>query len=361
MNICSKYSFKKTGVSLFGLLFISLLLHSCIKEDVFGYSNFKDIKSFDLPGQAGVSTINKNERIVTIPMPEGADLTALTPINVQLSNFATLSPSADATRDFSDTLYYTVTAEDGIEARWTIVAEQAQPNPQLPNSDFDLWYTVGSYQQPGESAENTVWGTANRGIAIAGDANTNPEDLGGGDFAANMTTVAAPLLVRIAAATMFTGKFTDGFPNVNDPRSNIDFGTPFIGRPEAFKVDHRYIPGDSYEDADGNPLEGDDACDIYVLLEVREGENIQRIGTGWHRSSDQINDWTELSVDIKYGELTPADPEFEYANIRDGETWGDADATPTHITVVFSSSALGDFFTGAIGSELWVNDFELVY
>jgi hypothetical protein len=34
---------------------------------------------------------------------------------------------------------------------------------------------------------------------------------------------------------------------------------------------------------------------------------------------------------------------------------------PTHITVVFSSSALGDFFTGAIGSVLDVDDFVLIY
>ncbi|WP_430812742.1 MULTISPECIES: PCMD domain-containing protein [unclassified Carboxylicivirga] len=350
------------NITSFILLIFSLsVLNACIKEDEFGLSSFKEIRVFELPGQAGVTTIKKEEQTIVIPMSEGSDLEALAPSNIVVSNFATLSPSAEEAQDFSNDVKYTVTAEDGTIAVWTVSAVPALPNPQLPNSNFDLWYNVGSYQQPGENAESTVWGTANRALAIAGDANTNPVDLGGGDFAAHLKSVAAPLLVRMAAATLFTGKFTTGFPNPTDPRSNIDFGTPFIGRPESFSVDYKYIPGTSYEDANGNLLSGTDECDIYVLLERRDGNSVERIGTGWFRSDIQQVDFTNIEVSIKYGEITPADPEFDYANIREGESWGDPQATPTHITVVFSSSALGDFFTGAIGSELWVNNFELIY
>jgi hypothetical protein len=46
-----------------GLIVMSMLLTvSCIKDDFFGLSNFKEIKAFQLPGQAGVSTINSEER-----------------------------------------------------------------------------------------------------------------------------------------------------------------------------------------------------------------------------------------------------------------------------------------------------------
>ena len=254
-----------------------------------------------------------------------------------------------------------MTAEDNSTKIWTVTAVPALPNPQLENSNFDLWYPVASYFQPGENADNTVWGTANRALAIAGDANSNPEDLGGGDFGARLTTVAAPLLVRMAAATLFTGEFTTGFPNPTDPRSNIDFGTPFSGKPSAFRVDYTYAYGSSYEDENGNPLPGNDQCDIYVLLENRDGSSVLRVGTGWFRSDALVSDWSTLEVPIKYGEFSPSDPEFEYANIRMGEMWGSAQDNVTHITVVFSSSALGDFFTGAIGSELRLNNFELVY
>lgn len=350
---------KKLSASLFFLTIWTL--HSCIQKDEFGLSPFNDIKTFELPGQAGLTNIDEEEQTILIPMGEEASLEDLVPSLVELSNFATINPAVNQAQDFSESIVYTVTAEDGTSTEWTVTAVLAAPNPQLLNANFNDWYAVGKYQQPGLDADNTIWGTANRALAIAGDANTNPEDLGGGDFAARMTSVAAPLLVRMAAATLFTGKFKDGFPNPTDPRSNIEFGTPFNGRPKAFKLSYKYLPGNSYEDADGNPLSGGDECDIYLLLEKREGDQVQRIATGWFRSGTEVLDWTDLEVDIKYGELSPSDPEFEYANIREGETWGDPQATPTHVTVVFSSSALGDFFTGAIGSELWVNDLELVY
>ena len=342
-------------------LMLVLLVAACIKDDKFGRSDFNEIRAFEIPGQASATRILPEEQRILISFNEGEDVSAKAPSRIEISNLATVSPGVGEPQDFSVPVVYTVTAEDGSEAAWEVVAEVAEPQPQLPNSGFDLWYTVGSYQQPGESADNTIWDTANPGLAIVGGANTTPEDLGNGDFAARMVSVQAPLFVRMAAATLYTGSFTDGFPNPSDPRSNIDFGTTFTARPSSFRVDYRYLPGADYLDADGNPLPGGDEADLYVLLEVREGDQIARVGTGWFRSGDVVSDWTTLEVPIKYGPLSASDPEFEYANIRPGETWAEPDARPTHITVVFSSSALGDFFTGAIGSELWVNNFELLY
>ncbi len=343
------------------VLLALLLLSSCIKEDKFGLSGFKEITAFQLAGQAGLTSIDPDARTITVPMGVGAALEAVVPAVLELSNFATIAPGKDAPQDFSVPVTYLVTAEDGSTATWTVTVVPASPNPQLPNSNFDLWYPVADYQQPGESAANTVWGTANRALAIAGDANANPEDLGGGDLAARLTSVQAPLLVRMAAATLFTGTFTEGFPSVTDPASNINFGTPFNGRPTAFRVDYKYLPGASYEDADGNVLPGGDACDIYLLLERRGGGAVERIATGWFRSTAVQSTFTNLEVPLTYGPISASAPEFPYANIRPGEAWGDPQATPTHITVVFASSALGDSFTGAIGSELWVNNFLLVY
>jgi len=343
------------------LIFAAALINSCVSNDEFGLSPYKDIVKFEIDGQAGITTINKEEKKITIPIGEDVEIANLVPSLIEISNMATISPGKEEAQDFNNDVVYTVTAEDGSSEMWTVSVVSAAPNPQLPNSDFNLWYAVGKYYQPGESVDNTVWGTANKAMAIAGQANTNPVDLGLGDIAAKLRSEAAPLLVRMAAATLFTGKFTDGFPNATDPRSNIDFGTPFSARPDAFKVDYKYIPGASYEDAKGNVLPGGDECDIYVLLEKRDGDNVARVATGWFRSDVEVAEWKTIEIELKYGELSPSDSEFEYANIREGESWASAQDMPTHITVVFSSSALGDFFTGAIGSELWINNFELVY
>ena len=53
--------------------------------------------------------------------------------------------------------------------------------------------------------------------------------------------------------------------------------------------------------------------------------------------------------------------EFEYANIPPDQTWVDPNETPTHISAVFSSSALSDTYEGAIARILVVDDFKLIY
>jgi hypothetical protein len=334
---------------------------SCIREDIFELSPFNAITAYEIEGQAGPTTIDVSNRTVRIPVNENSSLSSIVPITFEISNLATISPSKSTAVDLTGIVSYTVTAEDGSTAEWQVQTVASDPNPQLANSSLDAWYAEGSYEQPGIDAETTIWGTANKAAAIIGQPNTERIDLGGGDQAARMVTKASPALVRIAAGTLFTGKFTDGFPSATNPRSNIDFGTRFTGRPNSFSVDYRYTPGASYEDANGNPLSGDDACDIYVLLERRTESETRRIATGWFRSSTGTTDWTDIEVPFKYGALTPADPEYPYANVRDGHTWGNPDEVPTHITVVFSSSAKGDEFTGAIGSQLDVNNFRLNY
>ncbi|MCG8386943.1 MAG: PCMD domain-containing protein [Cytophagales bacterium] len=351
---------KRSG-QLTAILITFILIPSCIEEDIFGLSGNKQVRAFEIPGQAGPTTINPADNTVIVPFAEGADVSALAPTVIEISNLASIEPGVGEVQDFRETVSYIVTAEDGSVAEWEVTAVIAEPTPQLENSNFDAWYDAGGYSQPGESDNNTLWDTANPGLAIVGQSNTTPGQVSGTDLAARLVSIRAPLFVRMAAGTLYTGSFTDGFPDPTDPRSNITFGTPFAGRPDAFRIDYRYLPGEQYLDGDGNPLPGSDEADLYVLLEKRENDQVERIGTGWLRTADRVEDWTTIEVSITYGELTSMDPEFAYANILAGESWGDPGDRPTHIVVVFSSSALGDSFTGAIGSELWVNNFELVY
>ena len=55
---------------------------------------------------------------------------------------------------------------------------------------------------------------------------------------------------------------------------------------------------------------------------------------------ENIDEWTEFTIPIEYTST---------------------DRVPTHILIVCSSSRWGDYFTGCDKSELWVDDFELIY
>lgn len=180
----------------------------------------------------------------------------------------------------------------------------------------------------------------------------------------------------IAAGNIFTGSFDIG----NTVNARPVFGIPYTQMPKAFRIDYKYAPAEGLMDGKRKPIDGEDAADMYVILEKREGENVKRLGAGWLRVSEKQEEWKTQQVDIKYARNGQA-PEDVSENAKyvlkyghDGDTsvsdpglmpeatWGDVSKDkPTHIIAVFSSSYLGDYFIGAPGSTLWVDNFELIY
>jgi hypothetical protein len=345
---------------------IPLLLLGCIKEDQFGKSSFAIIKTFTLPGQNGSTNIDNENLTINIPVMDTIVDLNLVPIELTISNFASISPSATSSQNFQSPVEYTITAEDGTIQVYTVTVQKTGNVPQVDNSSFEDWYieTVGSgnVNQPGKDKTSTLWATANRGLALGGASeNTSPQQKSADSLYAKLETVTAPAIVRIAAATLFTGKFTEGFPSINDPRSNLTLGVPFTGRPQTMRFQYKYVPGSSNEDSNGDPLTYGDQCDIYMFLENRDGSKTKRVGTAWFRNGDTQSSWKNIEIPVKYGPLDASDPWYSYAQPQPDEEWGTGSESITHITVLFSSSFEGDFFSGAIGSTLEVDNLEMVY
>jgi len=117
------------------------------------------------------------------------------------------------------------------------------------------------------------------------------------------------------------------------------------------KVKFKYLAGENYVQATLNKpdnifggftvtdISGEDQCAIYAILEVRTENETTEIGRAEIYSGTTTDVLTEVSLP------------FEYSSSK----------TPTHITVVFSSSKDGDLWKGAVGSTLIVDDLELVY
>jgi hypothetical protein len=347
---------KKTTVIL---LLSILVLSACIKEDYFGKSSFNKIISFALPQQLGASQINHDSLLIRVTVSDEADITAIAPTTLTISNFATISPVKEQVRDFSDSVVYTVTAEDGSQADYTIYVDTDAPEIQIPNSGFNNWYvTNAGYSQIGTGPNDTIWCTGNEGVVTMGDANTLPL-VSGNDTVAQLTTQKLGFLAQlvgqgIAAGSLFTGTFE---LNIANPPESPQFGTPFIARPKSFSIDFRYIPGDEMTNGFGNPIAGNDSLDIAVLLEDRSSLPWKRVATAWYRTDETTPDWFELKLPLIYGQqVNPA-----YYEIPTNGVWGTGDETPTHISIIFSSSARGAFFEGAPGSELLLNNFQLYY
>ena len=350
------------------VMLTALTLSSCIKEDYFGFSPFGNIKSIEVNNQASQATINSNEKRIEIEFPGGVDLTNLTIQRLTLSSFATSDRNIGDQINLSDSALINITAEDGTVTQWVVRSFVASANPQLSNSDFQLWYqTSQGYYEPGENAENTIWGTGNPGTQILGLYATVPIEREEGNYAPRIETLyngdlAAAFGTPISAGTIYTGFFDPDNLDLNDPQAAIDFGTPFAGRPLRYNLKYSYIPGPENKDRDGDPLSYGDAADIYCLLEVRSGNTVRRLATAWYREENSIEDLSDLTVDFLYGELPPGTPEYM---IPENGLYVPEDSAsfifPTHLTFVASSSFDGANFAGAVGSLLVIDDLELIY
>ncbi len=350
----------------YSMLFIlSFLFIHCVSEDYFEYSSRAEILEIQLSNQSGNSQIFSDNDSVYIEIANGIDLTQITLNTLTLSSFATSDWEENEVLNFSSgQQQLTITAEDGTQKIWTIAVFEIGSEPQIDNSDFEIWYQNGSYLDIGADDASSAWGTSNPGAVFGGIApNVSRVENGAEGYAAKMTTrfthLGAIANKPIAAGSLFTGDFMQNEISITDPEASIDFGIPFTALPISFSIEYMYSPGDNNIDAQQNSLDYGDSADMYVKLERREGDQVKRVATAWKRVNTASNSMQATTVNFIYGELPAGTP--NYMLPEEGQTYASPEETPTHMVVVFSSSANGAIFEGAEDSELIVDKFRLNY
>jgi hypothetical protein len=99
-------------------------------------SGEKAITAFSINDVPGVITGTD----VALTLPYGTDKTSLGP-QITVSEKATVSPASGAAQDFSSSVTYTVTAEDGTTSQYTVTVQVKGRAPieiTLPYEDIDL-------------------------------------------------------------------------------------------------------------------------------------------------------------------------------------------------------------------------------
>ena len=66
-------------------------------------------------------TVDEDNKMVRLDFPTGTDVTHLTP-TIIISNYATIEPKSGVTQDFTNPVYYTVTAMSGATAQYMVEA-----------------------------------------------------------------------------------------------------------------------------------------------------------------------------------------------------------------------------------------------
>lgn len=346
------------------ILFIAFLcfaLSNCVTEDYYGHSNQKKIVTFILENQVGNTIINETQQTIEVTVSASATIKQLKPTEITLSTFASITPSETQTLDFSTPQKYTVKAEDGSTKTYTVTVKQEGGEPQIENSNFDQWYmTPKNYYEPGLDS-NSIWVSGNAGVTTLSTANVTPFTINGTNLAAKLVTqdmgnLAGLVGQRMGAGSMFTGKFE---LDLSNPINSAKTGIPFAARPKKFSIEYAYNPGTPYLNNKGQILNTKDACDIYVLLENRNGTTTKRVATAWFRSEEKVIDaFKTLTIDLTYGELSGNFP--DYQKPKNG-LYANSNEEVTHISVVFASSFKGDLLEGGTNSTLLVNNFKLIY
>ncbi len=252
------------------------------------------------------------------------------------------------------------------------------PVQALTNGGFEAWSTIKDIVYPYNETDTPYWGTGNKGAAVAGETLTKegaPRPGSTGKYSANLKSVFANVagIGKFAAGNLFVGEY------VRNEGTNgvLTFGRSFTLRPKALRIWVKYNRGvidkvktrpagstikigdpdngivyialgtwtaaEYGKDSKGN-LTG--TADSPICVDTRDvgtffksnGKDV--VGYGEYVMEESVETWKQVTIPITY----------TATNIR-----------PTHLMIVCSASRWGDYFTGSTTSEMWVDDFELVY
>ena len=316
---------------------------------------------------------------ITFEVRRQADLTALAP-QFRLTPGATIVPENGSVHDFSNgPVIYTVTSEDGqwkrtYEVSFRRVTHMKDAVIALDFEHYALEPSAGKYyiwtEESDGDLQGSVWATGNPGFQLSmssakPDAYPTAPYADGYDGAAVCLTTRDTGLFgamagkRIAAGNLFLGEF-DLSIALRDALHATRFGIPFAKKPLRITGYYRYQPGPTFQDPKGKVVSGrtDEAAIYAVLFRNHDAEGNAMVLYGDNfKTSPLITALADMRPIPPTTEWTQFDIPFNYTEDIDLDL---LDGRGYSLTVVFSSSAGGDTFEGAIGSQLIVDKVRII-
>ena len=307
-----------------------------------------------------------------------ADLTALAP-TFRITDGATISPASGSVHDFSKgPVIYTVTSEDkewsrSYKVSFIPVIRTSKDTLSFNFEDYHLdskgkYYIWCEEHEDGNMYDD--WATGNAGYGLT-NGSAGPEAYpstvldegyeGKGVKLVTCSTGPFGQMVKLplAAGNLFLGTF-DMSIALKTPRLATGFGLPFDKKPKTFTGYYKYKPGENFQNKDESIVEGKvDEASVYAILYrnhdedgnpvVLNGDNVQTspliVAKAIAANIVPTDKWTQFTVDFSYLE----DFDLDLLENRG-----------YNLAVVFSSSADGAFFQGAIGSTLCIDNVKII-
>lgn len=378
----------KSYLSVLPLAASALLLSSCFKEEPLNSECDITQVSLHVDNPLAtfyqltdtVQTVLSTDSVVTFEVrrDHDADLSLLTPSLQVTPGAKAVMTASDVDKTKGGLWHYQVTSEDGLWHRdYTVaVSPMARMTNDTVKFDFEHYelepkghyYVWHILRNDGSSAGD--WANGNPGFNLSmGSAKpdeypTTPLADGYDGAAVKLTTrstgpFGAMVNKRIAAGNLFIGTF-DMQSALTDAMKATHFGQAFDRQPVKVTGYYTYKPGATFQDPKGDAVaDRTDQAAIYAVLYRNhddQGNAVTLYGDNV-KTSPQIVAIADMGLVKPTDEWTPFDIEFKYLSDIDLDL---LKQRGYNLTIVFSSSADGDQFEGAIGSTLCVDKVRLV-
>lgn len=377
------------------LLMVVGLFASCIREEALNTE--ADIESVTLQGNVmnrpavfgdAITTTDGGFLYpITLYVSEDTDVTQLAPI-LTLTEGATVTPASGTVLDFTTPKDYLVTSQDGQWQRhYRITVTTSGISSQNTHYSFENVRLGGGgkfhifYETDQYGAESWAWASGNPGFALT-DANEDdplnfPTYQGDNGYQGKCLTLVTRrtgslgelVNMPIASGNLFIGTF-DVLNALNNPLTSTLFGTQFEYVPIRLSGYYKYKAGETFYELDRTaddklrPVPGlKDQCNIYgIFYESTEERPILDATDALAEDNEQV-----ISTAVVNQEDVQETDEWTYFEIpfvtREGKTV-DPDKLAAGrycLAIVFASSIRGDYFEGAPGSTLCIDEVELSY
>lgn len=311
-----------------------------------------DLKTFSRTTSADISGSVQSGKTPVLEIKKKND-SSWTTVSQSDVNVSGTSFSATVSQLSPDTQYDIKVSVDGKEM--SSASFDTTPATPLENGSLDNWHNVDKLWNPWEEGGQSFWDTGNKGATTISDSNSIPTDetCNGSGKAASLESKY--LVLKFAAGNLFTGSYvkTVGTNGV------LSFGRPFSAFPSKLRFNYKYtsntidkVGDDAFQYLKGRP----DSCHIYIAL--TDWDEPLEIRT--RPAERQLFDKNDSKV-IAYGEYIQGSTTSSYQQKDIILNYKYNNRTPKYIVVVASASKYGDYFTGGVGSKLWLDNLELIY
>ena len=373
-----------------GLAIIAAIITSftgCIQEEAPNAE--ADIISCTLPDGFATQPINYNEPFrddvgaypLYVEVSNSVDLSSLSP-RFELTPGATISPASGSTHNFNDSIFYTVTSEDGKWQRKYCVFIYNRKVLNIPDYfTFDKIFWEGNNKYQSFFEGDVKWSSGNGGFALTcgnAEADEYPVHYGpheghtGG--CAILETRLTGALGNMAGKPIAAGSIHLGSFNIVDALSDALkstlFGVPCTRVPKKVTGWYKYTSGPIFhtkeeflsktEEYDKDRKDHGNMTAVFyrsntiIPFETLDGyvtnndwQDSRIISIARIKQLDDTDGWQEFTL-----ELDHTGKEIDRNWLLDGG-YG--------FSLIFSSSADAGNFDGAVGSRLLLDDIKIFY